>query len=183
MGGRDKLSETVGGVPLLRKQAIGALATGHEVFVALPSPGHNRMRHIADLAVTPLVVPEAAEGLSGTLRGAVAQLPDCDGFLVVLADLPLIGENELQAVIAMRTAHPEALIWRGATEDGRPGHPIAFDASLRPEFAGIEGDSGGDAVVRAHSHRVVTTPLTGEAARLDLDTPEDWAAFRAATAL
>lgn len=181
MRGRDKLAEPVGGVALLRRQALAALTLGEPVFVALPGPGHDRAQHIADLDVTPLIVPEAAEGLAGTLRGAVAQLPECAAFLVVLADLPLIGEGEMRAVIARRGAAPEARIWRGTTEDGRPGHPILFDARLRPEFTAISGDTGGEAIVRAHP--VATVVLPGDAARRDLDTPEDWDAFRAETGL
>lgn len=181
MRGRDKLAEEVGGVPLLRRQALAALSLGGEVFVALPSPGHDRARHIADLEVTPLVVPEAAEGLAGTLRGAVRQLPRCNAFLVVLADLPMIGAADMQSVIDLRKAAPEARIWRGTTEDGKPGHPILFDAELRPEFDGISGDTGGEAIVRGHP--VAQIALPGDAARLDLDTPEDWADFRARTGL
>jgi len=181
MRGRDKLAEPVGGVALLRRQALAALTLGEPVFVALPGPGHDRAQHIADLAVTPLIVPEAAEGMSGTLRGAVAQLPDCAAFLVVLADLPLIDADAMRAVCDLRAGVPDALIWRGTTEDGKPGHPILFDARLRPEFEDLHGDAGGEAIVRRHP--VATVALPGKAARLDLDTPEDWAAFRAETRL
>lgn len=181
MRGRDKLAELVGGVPLLRRQVLAALTLGEPVFVALPGPGHDRAQHISDLEVTPLIVPEAAEGMSGTLRGAVAQLPDCAAFLVVLADLPLIDAKAMGQVRDLRRARPDALIWRGTTEDGLPGHPILFDARLRPDFANLEGDAGGEAIVRAHP--VATVALPGEAARLDLDTPEDWERFRAQTGL
>jgi CTP:molybdopterin cytidylyltransferase MocA len=181
MRGRDKLAEPVGGVPLLRRQTLAALTLGEPVFVALPGPGHDRMLHIADLDVTPLIVPEASEGMGGTLRGAVAQLPFCDAFLVVLADLPLIGAEEMRRVMNLREATSEALIWRGTTEDGKPGHPILFDAELRPEFNTISGDTGGELIVR--SHPVAEIRLPGDAARLDLDTPEDWDVFRAQTGL
>lgn len=181
MRGRDKLAELVDGEPLLRRQTLAALRLGGPVFVALPGPGHDRAQHIADLEVTPLIVPEAAEGMSGTLRGAVAQLPDCAAFLVVLADLPLIDAAAMRAVCDLREARPEAMIWRGTTETGKPGHPILFDARLRPEFESLQGDTGGEVIVRRHP--VATVALPGEAARLDLDTPEDWDRFRAETGL
>ena len=181
MRGRDKLAELVGGEPLLRRQALAALSLGEEVFVALPGPGHDRAQHIADLDVTPLIVPEAAEGMGGTLRGAVAQLPTCDAFLVVLADLPMIGADEMRRVMDLRRAAPDARIWRGTTEDGKPGHPILFDAEVRPEFDMLSGDKGGELILR--SHPVAEVRLPGDAARLDLDTPEDWDDFRKKTGL
>ncbi|MFA8440761.1 NTP transferase domain-containing protein [Yoonia sp.] len=178
MGGRDKLLEDVGGVPLLRKQVQTALATGQPVFVALPPAAHDRQAAIADLDVTVLRVPEAAEGMSGTMRGAVAQLPIAPAFMLTLADLVALETADLKAVFAARTAHPQYVVWRGATVDGKPGHPIVFDASLRPAFAGLKGDGGGESLVKPLWDQTYLVPLPGNRARLDLDTPADWAAWR-----
>lgn len=179
MRGADKLAEPVARVPLLTRTAGAAAASGCRVFVALPAADHPRAALLAGLPVTPLVVPEAAEGLGGTLRGGVARLPDCARFMVLLADLPGIGTADILAVLNAQRSAPGALIWRGATADGRPGHPILFDAALRPRFAALSGDTGGEAIVRAEAGRTALVPLPGDRARLDLDTPEDWAAFRA----
>lgn len=177
MRGTDKLAQDVAGQPLLRwivAQATGVAPT----FVALHHNADQRLALLEGLAVTPLLVPDAAEGQSGTLRGAVAQLPDCDAFLVVLADLPNITGDDMAKVIAARTTHPDALIWRGATPDDRPGHPILFDASLRDSFAALTGDDGGSALVKPLVNRTHLVRFVDDRARLDLDTPEDWAAWR-----
>ncbi len=178
MRGGDKLLETVAGEPLLRKQARIALATGHPVFVALPDKAHPRQQAIAGLNVTALAVPEAAEGMSGTMRGAVAQLPDAPAFMMILGDLVGLETGDLMAVFAARDTHPDHLIWRGATTAGKPGHPVIFDGSLRPKFAELRGDGGGEALVNPLRQRTHLTPLPDNRARLDLDTPEDWAAWR-----
>ena len=75
------------------------------------------------------------------------------------------------------------LLWRGATEDGKPGHPIVFDAALRPEFAELAGDGGGEVLVARHRDRQVLVRFADDIARRDLDTPEEWAAFRTETGL
>ena len=183
MAPRDKLAELVGGVPLLRRLARAALATGAPVLVALPSPGHPRAGLLAGLDVVPLVVADSAEGMGGTMRGAVAALPPCRRFLILLGDLAEIGSDEIKAVLTAPRAAPDALIWRGATQDGAAGHPILFDASLRAEFARLTGDDGARDLVAAHADRVHLVPLPGRAARRDLDTPDDWAAFRSETGL
>ncbi len=181
MRGRDKHLEEIDGIPLLRRLAEAALALGEPVFVALPSLPHPRAEILSGLDVTPLGLSEAAEGMSGTLRGAVARLPASDGFLLVLGDLAEIGATEMRAVLAARTLHPEHLIWRGATETGEPGHPILFDASLMPRFAALSGDGGGESLVKPLRAQTCLVPLPGRVARHDLDTPEDWDAFRTKT--
>ncbi len=178
MRGRDKLLEDVGGVPLIRRQAQRTIKTGHPVFVALPARTHPRFEAINDLPVTVLAVPQASEGMSGTLRGAVAQLPDADAFMMVLGDLVDLETTDLSAVLSAYDAHPNHLVWRGATDDGKPGHPIIFDASLRSKFAKLNGDGGAACIVDPLHDQTCLIKLTGPRARLDLDTPEDWADWR-----
>lgn len=180
MAGRDKLLEDVGGVPLLRRQVLMALAVGQPVFVALPPAAEARQAVISDLDVALLAVPEAAEGLSGTMRGAVQHLPAAPAFMITLADLVALETSDLRAVLAARKSQPDYLVWRGATAEGKPGHPILFDATLRPAFADLRGDSGGESLVKPLRNRTCLVPLPDDRARLDLDTPEDWKAWRAA---
>ncbi|GGL65613.1 nucleotidyltransferase family protein [Wenxinia marina] len=182
MRGRDKLAETVDGVPLLTRIAGAAVASGEPVHVALPALDHPRARLLDGLDVVRLVLPGSADGMGGTLRDGVKALPEAARLLVLLADLPLIGPDEIAAVLAAPSAAPHALIWRGAAADGTPGHPILFDGSLRPGFARLGGDDGAKAVVAAHRDRTHLVPLPGRAATLDLDTPEAWAAFRSGSA-
>jgi CTP:molybdopterin cytidylyltransferase MocA len=177
MRGDDKLLQQVDGQPLLRTLIDRAQATGHPVFVALARKDHPRMALIPASA-TALIVPEAVEGMSGTMRGAVAQLPVCAAFMVLLGDLPQITTADMRAIWAARDANPDFLIWRGATVAGKPGHPIVFDASLRLDFAQLAGDSGGESLVHPLRDRTHLTRFSDDRARMDLDTPEDWAAWR-----
>ena len=181
MRGRDKHLEEIDGVPLLRRLALAALELGEPVFVALPALPHPRAEALEGLEMTLLAIPEAEEGMSGTLRSAVARLPQSEGLLLVLGDLAEIGTVEMRAVMAARADAPDKLIWRGATETGEPGHPILFDASLVPRFAELSGDGGGESLVKPLKAQTCLVPLPGRVARHDLDTPEDWDAFRMKT--
>ena len=176
MRGADKLAMPIGGEPLLRRVAMQA-AHVSDTFVALHHRAAERLALLDGLPITPLLVPEAEGGQSGTLRGAVAQLPPCPAFMMLLADLPLITSADLAAVLTARLANPDALIWRGATPDGTPGHPVLFDASLRPAFQKLTGDDGGAAIVKPRRDRTVLVPFADDRAIFDLDTPEAWADF------
>ena len=178
MRGSDKMLEDVYGVPLLRRKAKIALATKQPVFVALAPDSPARLVAIAGLDVTPLIVPDAVEGLSGTLRGAIPHLPQSGAFMIVLGDLVALTTADQLAVLAARAEHPGNLIWRGATRGGKAGHPILIDDSLRPEFAKLRGDEGGQAILRPLRDKTHLVAFGDDRARLDLDTPEDWAAWR-----
>ena len=118
MRGADKMLEDAAGQPLLRRQVMMAADTGQPVFVALPKGDAGRRAAIAGFDMTIIRCADAAEGLSGSLRNSVAQLPDAPAFMVLLADLVALETSDLRKVIAARDADPDALIWRGATADG-----------------------------------------------------------------
>ncbi|SFR39387.1 CTP:molybdopterin cytidylyltransferase MocA [Yoonia tamlensis] len=178
MGGRDKLLETVDGQPLIRTQVCRALATGQAVFVTLPAMDHPRARVIADLDSQMVPLPDGATGISASLRAGVCALPQVDAFMVMLADLVAVQTADLNAVLRARSENPAAKVWRASTRAKKPGHPVIFDASLRPAFAQLRGDQGAAAIIATQPVHLV--PI-GDQALLDLDSPVDWAKWRART--
>ena len=178
MRGRDKLMEDVDGQPLLRRQTRLAQSVG-PVMVALPPAPHPRYTALTGLDIAPLPIPDASEGMGASLRRAFTDLPpDTAAAMVMLADMPDLEPSDLARLAASVDLSSETLVWRAATEDGRPGHPIIFAAALFDQLKQLSGDDGGRAVVRGAGARVQMVPLPGQRARLDLDTPEDWAAWR-----
>ena len=177
----DKLLQPVDGVPLIRDRALAALETGHPVIVAMRPGRPDRIAALEGLPVAIRVHEAALEGMGGTQRAAVAALPPCDRFLMLLADLPDITAEDIATVLRAPAEAPDAVIWRGATQDRRPGHPVLFDAALRGDFRHLKGDDGGRSLVSRYVDRTCLVDLPGDRARRDLDTPEDWAAWRAET--
>lgn len=179
MRGQDKLLLDVGGVPLLKRQVDIALRASDDVRVALPPAPHPRHTLVSDRARR-VEVPDAANGLSASLRRMIATLsPQTTHAMILLADLPDITDGDITAVIQAAQTQPDASVWRGATEDGKPGHPLVIAAALFPAFAALTGDTGGQNILRAAREQTVLVPLPGQRARRDLDTPEEWAAWRA----
>ena len=171
MRGRDKLLEAVDGEPLLARQCRIAAATGRPVHVALPPAPHARRGLVGGAFIVD--VPRAADGIGRSIATGVAALRDAPAILLLLADLPELEAADLLAVLDA----PGAGLARGATADGAPGHPIRIPRAAYPDFLALTGDDGGRAALARHD--VTLVPLPGRRARLDLDTPEAWADWRA----
>lgn len=178
MRGVDKLMLDVDGAPLLRRQIEFAHGIG-PIFVALPRGDHPRVAALQGTDATALIVSDAAEGLGGTLRNAVAQLPGSGAFMIVLGDLISLKNNDLRAVLDAMSAFPDNLIWRGATPNGKSGHPIIFDGSLRCEFEKLQGDDGAKSITIRFVAQTYLHSFSDNRACYDLDTPEEWSAWRA----
>jgi CTP:molybdopterin cytidylyltransferase MocA len=183
MRGRDKLLETIEGKPLLRRQAEAALASGCRVIVALP-PGSPRQAALDDLSATIVTVRDAAEGMGATLRTAalfVARHAPDQAMVVLLPDVPGIGPFDIKTVVARFDAEGGDTPVRATDTTGRPGTPLIVPPRLVPRFTELTGDDGGRSVLKGET--VVTVALSGDRATRDLDTPEDWEAWRRETGL
>lgn len=180
MRGTDKLMQPVAGKPLLRHIAEVALATGCPVTVTLPPDATARQLALEGLSLQLVLVPDASEGMSRSLvRGvqALAEAGPADGLMIMPADMPGFTTAALEELIDQFQADPTRIL-RGGTTDGRPGHPAIFPRDLWPVLEHLTGDEGGRSVVQRNKDRVRVIPLPGPMAVLDLDTPEDWAAWR-----
>ena len=182
MRGGDKLLEQVAGQPLLRVMLERAVAAAEgAVLCALPGPDHPRSACLGGSTVTPVFVTDAAEGMGSSLRAGVTALPtDTSAVMILPADMPELTADDLRTMLAAQKDAPHAIL-RAVDCDAVQGHPVIFPADLFPALGTCHGDAGARDVLRAHSNRIVTVPLPDRHATTDLDTPEDWAAWRAKT--
>lgn len=178
MRGADKLMEPVEGEPLLRRQARRAVATGCMVVVTLPPNRPARTIAIEGLEVVRVTVPDPAQGMAASLVAGMAAVPEGAAVMVLLADLPEITTDDLCAILTEHAAAPGAIL-RGAAQDGTLGHPVLFPPGLRSDLMLLTGDAGARPVLLACADLVQSVPLPGRHAVTDLDTPEDWAEWRA----
>ena len=187
MRGRDKLLEEISGQPLLARGVGRALATGALVLVTLPPDRPARAAALAGFAGSRLitrVIDDAEEGMAASIRAAArdaegrdaAKQPGFLGLMVVPADMPELETEDFQKVIACFSSNPDAIA-RGCGADGTPGHPVIFPRRLFGALAALTGDSGGRALLEGEA--IIPVPLPARHALTDLDTPEDWAAWRA----
>lgn len=179
MGDADKLVMEAGGLPLLARSARAAVDSGLPVTVLLPKSSALHPARRAAVQGLPLQLVEARDAeddMGASLAAGIASLPEgAEGVIVALADMPDITASDYRA---LARAHAETGgIIRAATEAGEPGNPVLFPAAHFPALARLKGDAGGRAVIGRHGARLC--PLPGRRALTDLDTPEDWAAWRA----
>jgi len=175
MKGRDKLMEEVAGEPLLRVMARRAAKAG-PLRVTLPNGNDARAKALdgIDCEIVPLPAGcTQSDSLAAGVKGLSGPV------LVVLADMPEVTAHDMHLLLALSQQAPKAIL-RAASKDGTPGNPVLFPADLLAELQTIKGDKGARDLLKTHQARVHLVPLPDRRALTDLDTREDWAAWRAA---
>lgn len=177
MGGVDKLLLPIGGKPLLENRIEAALSTGFDLHLSLPPKDQYPARwEIAEEYALRAVAFEAAQpGMGESLAAVFSTLDQIyDGALVLLADMPDLTSADIQTVAG---GFAPGKITRGASETGHPGHPVLIPQRLFAQMAQLSGDQGAQKLLKREE--VALIPLPGQHALTDLDTPADWAAYRA----
>jgi molybdenum cofactor cytidylyltransferase len=181
MRGADKLMELVDDIPLLRLSAEVLLASQvDEVIVVLRPDDPRRLAALDGLNVRVIENPQATEGMGASIRAGIAAVAsDAGALLVALADMPDIAANDVDALIAAYDVEDGREIIRAANPTGAPGNPVLFGRRFFEPLRGLEGDEGARSILAANADLVRLVRLSSNAARVDLDTPEAWAEWRA----
>lgn len=176
MRGGDKLLELVDGVAMLRRQAQMAREVCAQVIVTLRIKDVARRQAVAGVDAVVLSVAAADEGMAASIRAGAKAAQSA--LMVLPADMPELDADDLLALIEAFDQAPRAIL-RGASSDGRPGHPVIFPADLLGVLQDLRGDEGARSVLTQYASRVRLIALPDQHALTDLDTPEAWAAWHA----
>ncbi|PVB61371.1 molybdopterin-binding/glycosyltransferase family 2 protein [Labrenzia sp. 011] len=172
MGGPNKLLAELEGKTLVRHAAEAA--TGAHLSQVVLVTGHLAdavSATVSGLALEVVHNPDFADGMAASIRtGMNALSPDTDAVIILLGDMPRIDSRILQRLVATYRENDTGLIVT-ATAGGKRGNPVLWDSRFFDALKSLSGDIGARHII-ADNPDFVREVEIGEAARLDLDTPE-----------
>jgi molybdenum cofactor cytidylyltransferase len=174
MAPRNKLIETIGGMPVVRRVAIAALAAGVEPLIAVTGFDAEGVGQALDgLALTLVHNKDFVLGLSSSLRAGLRALPpDCDGALICLGDMPAIESDDLRRLLAAFTAAGRDGICVPVC-GGRRGNPVLWGAAFLCEMMELHGDAGAKELLIRHSARLTEVEMLSDGIFADIDEAAD----------
>ena len=172
--GRNKLGAEVDGKSLLRR-ALEAVPVEefHRITVVTQYDGAAALAESFGFDVVRNDRPQ--DGLSRTVRLGTEAMADCDAILYQVADQPLLERGTVRRELEFFRAHPDCIV--GLSHNGVRGNPCVFPRRFFPELTALEGDVGGNVVIRAHPEALLLFEAPAAELR-DVDTVEALAAIR-----
>lgn len=112
-------------------------------------------------------------GMASSIKCGVRSLAEnARAFILALVDQPQIGTDVINLLIEAYEKKP-ALIVIPAYQ-GKNGHPILLDLTLKEEILRFDPEQGLRQVVRTHREQVVRVEVTSAEILEDFDSPEDY---------
>lgn len=150
-GGPKALARDEAGRPWLVRAVATLSAAGCDPVVVALGAGATEAALLVHGGARIVIVPDWAEGLSASVRAALAAAASTDAAaaLVIPVDVPDLPASACRRVLADGGDLDVAL--RQATYAGEPGHPVLIGRSHWSALtAGLEGDRGAGPYLRAH---------------------------------
>ena len=115
---------------------------------------------------------DSARGMGASLAHGVAQRRGADGWLIALADMPLIKSTTI-AAIARELAAGRELV--APAYKGQRGHPVGLGKRFGAQLAALGGDAGARELIAAHKNELVLIECDDPGVLHDIDRREDLA--------
>ena len=129
----------------------------------------DRLRTLlAEQGCTVLRCEQAREGIGASIACAVRASAHARGWVVALADMPLIAP---QTIAAVRKAIVDGAASAAPFYRGQRGHPVGFGALCGAELASLTGDTGARELLARH--RPVRIDVEDPGVLCDIDEPAD----------
>lgn len=145
--GSNKLTQVWNGKSLIRR-ALEAVPSERLSAVVVVTQYPEIVALAKEFRFTPIVNSHPEYGQSHSIHLGIHALSDCDALLFQVADQPLLLRESVSSLIDLYQQHPDCIV--GLGHAGQRGNPCIFPARLFPELLQIEGDRGGNVVIRQH---------------------------------
>ena len=169
--GGDKLrAKLADGTPIGARSASNLRAALADTIAVVRSEDDALAALLEGAGVEVTRCPDAHLGMGVSLAHAVRARIHADGWIVALADMPLVRPDTIRRLAAAL----QAGAWIAAPRHaGQRGNPVGFAAALGARLAALDGDVGARDIVREDASRVVFVDVDDPGVLADIDTPDE----------
>ena len=155
----------------LAEVACANLRPAVDRLIVVVRPGADELaRRLAAAGGELVVFAGASQGMGASLAHGVGQAPDADGWLIALADMPLVdGATTLRIADALRSGAAIAVPVCG----GKRGHPVGFSRRYGNDLKSLHADEGARGILARNAAQIVEIPIDAAQAWHDVDTVDD----------
>jgi molybdenum cofactor cytidylyltransferase len=169
-GGDKLLHPLPDGVAIGAHAARNLIAAGLDV-VAVVRPGDFPLADMFEQEGCHAVVcAHAARGMGASLAHGVGTRRNADGWIITLADMPLIKSATIAAIVHELEAGRHLV---APTYQGQRGHPVGLGKRFGAQLLALDGDAGARDIIAAHKDELVLVECDDPGILHDIDRRED----------
>ena len=178
MGKQNKLLLPVAGEALLVKliKSVCDSDVG-QVIVVIGHEAEKIRRKLNNFPLSFVYNPNFSEGMTTSIKSGVKEVsPDCDGYMICLADMPFINTSEINKLIHAYSQNriKEKRLIVIPVYQGHRGNPVLFSTEFREDILEHKIEYGCKGVIMNNFESVKEIEMDDDSMLLDVDTLEDY---------
>ena len=182
MGKQNKLLLPVCGEAMLVKLVKSVCASDvGQVLVVIGHEAEKIRQELNDFTLSFVYNPNFSEGMTTSIKSGLKEAsPDCDGFLICLADMPFINTPDINKLIHayVKNRIKEKRLIVVPVFQGHRGNPVLFSSEFRNDILEHKKKSGCKEILMNNSVSVKEIEMGDDNILLDVDTLEDYQRVR-----
>lgn len=165
-GQQDKLLQKLAnGKSVAQHSAQNLLATMPQVVAVLRPDNAVLSDQLQAMGIACLVCHDADAGMANSLKHALCATADSAGWLIALADMPVVKPSTMTLLFDALRAGAEVVV---PVYQGRRGNPVGFARKYLPQLLDLQGDVGARSLLQ--SDLVTQVMVDDSGIHEDIDT-------------
>ena len=173
MGGENKLTKKIQGIPLIKHSVKNILASSiNELIIVLGYQKEIIEKLIDKNKKIKFVFNKDFEsGMASSIKVGINHLSDnSESFFICLADMPMVSSNIYDFLIKSKN-QKDILV---PTYKGQQGNPILFNKSMKEKIMSIDGDVGAKKILELNKDKILNLEINDQGVAKGFNTQIDF---------
>ena len=173
MGGENKLTKKIQGIPLIKHSVKNILASSINELIIVLGYQKEIIEKLIDKheKVKFIFNKDFESGMSSSIKIGINHLSDnSEAFFICLADMPMVNSNIYDLLIKSRN-RKDILV---PTYKGQQGNPILFNKSMKEKIMSINGDTGAKKILELNKDKILNLEISDQGVTKGFNTQIDF---------
>ena len=183
MGGENKLTKEIQGIPLIKLSVKNILASSIDELIIVLGYQKEIIEKLIDKneKIKFVFNKDFESGMASSIKTGIDNLSEkTEAFFICLGDMPMVNQNIYNKMIKTKLNYNKKLKPNFKKEifiptyEKKNGNPVLFTKHMKEKIMQISGDDGAKELIEIYKSKALHIPVKNRGITLDFDIQEDF---------
>lgn len=173
MGGENKLTKKIQGVPLIKHSVKNILAASIDDLIIVLGYQKEIIEKLIDKnnKIKFIFNKDFENGIASSIKTGLNNLSEkTESFFICLGDMPMVNHDIYNQLIKSK-GNKEIIV---PTYKGQQGNPVLFNKSMKEKIMDITGDVGAKKILELNKDKTLNLEINDQGITKGFDTQNDF---------
>ena len=176
MGGENKLTKKIQGIPLIKHSVKNILASSINELIIVLGYQKEIIEKLIDKheKVKFIFNKDFESGMASSIKAGLNHLSkNTETFLICLGDMPMVNSDIYNQLIKSKNQKNIVV----PTYNDQQGNPVLFDKSMKETVMNITGDVGAKKILELNKDKILNFEINDQKISKDFNTQGDFSSL------